>query len=69
MFDRPLRVRWVVGSIHNGDHMEILFCSTKFSTTSITKDVVCAILPVHIKYPLLLIERGNPCSRFLLSIF
>ena len=49
--------------------MEILFCSSQFSTTGITKDVVCAILHVHIKDPLLLIERVNPCSRFLLSLF
>ena len=41
------------------------------STTGVTKAVVCVILSVHIKEPLLLIEKSSPCggSGFPLSLF
>ena len=57
-------VRWVVGSIlHGVDPLSY------FSTTGLTKVVICAILSGmvgHIKEPLLLIRKSIPCgsSRF-----
>ena len=44
--------------------------SSQCSTTGLTKAVVCAILSVHIKEPLLLIGKSSPCggSGFPLTI-
>ena len=43
----------------------LTFRSSQCSTTGVTKTVVCAILSVevvHIKEPLLLIEKSKPCG-------
>ena len=42
----PIRVKWVVGSIPHGGHMEQFYHSIQCSTTGATKAVVCAILSV-----------------------
>ena len=59
--------------------LQIWFChlarlisrSSQYSTTGVTKVVVCVILSgmMHIKEPLLLIEKCSPCgsSRFPLA--
>ena len=49
MLQRPLMVRWVVGSIPHGGP------SSQCSTTGVT---VCGM--VHIKQPLLLIGKSSP---------
>ena len=59
-------VRWVIESILHGGPIEL------FSTTGVTKAVVCVILSgmMHIKEPLLLIGKSSPCggSRFPVSL-
>ena len=54
--------------------IELFLISSQCSTTGVTKVVVCVILSVglvHIKDPLLLIRKSNPCrggSKFPLSV-
>ena len=45
-------------------------CSRQCSTTGVTKAMLCAILSVYIKEPLLLIRKSSPCggSGFPLSL-
>ena len=54
LVERPLIMRWVVGSIPNSEP----------STTGLTNTIGCANLSgmVHIKYVLLLIRKSSPCS-------
>ena len=44
--ERPLMVRWVVGSILHGGPIEFVSRSIQCSTTGITKIVACALLSV-----------------------
>ena len=39
-----------------------IFRSSQCSTTGVTKAVVCVILSVHIKEPLLLIDKSSLCG-------
>ena len=50
-------VRWVVGSIRHG----AIYRSSHYTTTGLTKAVVCVILSgmMHIKEPLLLIGKSS----------
>ena len=58
LVERPLIVRWVVGSMPHGGLIELILV-----TDGVPKSVVCGILSymVHIKDPLLLI-RYSPCN-------
>ena len=53
-----------------GGPIELFFTPSQCSTTCVTKAMVCAILSVHIKEPLLLIRKSSPCggSVFPLSL-
>ena len=44
MVEHPLMVRWVAGSIPCGEPIEVISCSNQFSTTGVTKAVVCIIM-------------------------
>jgi len=50
--EHPLEVRWVVGSIPLGGPIKLFLVPT-----GVTKAVVCAILSVYIKDPLLPIVK------------
>ena len=58
--------------LHGGWTHRAISRSSQWSTTGVTKAVVCAILTgmVHIKEPLLLIGKSNSCgdNRFSLSL-
>ena len=58
-------VRWIVGSIVHDGPIELFLVP---ATTGVTKAVICGM--VHIKEPLLLIGKRNPCggSGFPLSL-
>ena len=58
MVERPLMVRWVVGSIPHGGPVGV--------TKAVVGYVLFCLRKVHIKEPLLLIGKSGPCG-FLLS--
>ena len=64
--ERSLMVRWVVGSILHGVDPLSYFSFQQVSTTGVTKAVVCVILSVgwmvHIKEPLLLMDKSSLCG-------
>ena len=64
-----LMVRWVVGSILHDGPINLFSHSIQCSTIGVTKAEVSVM--VHVKDPLLLIGKSNPCSggsRFPLSL-
>ena len=67
-------MRWVAGSDPHSHLIKLFHVPGSDLTTGVTQTVVCAILAVvmvHIKEPLMLIEKSSPCtgcSGFLLSL-
>ena len=68
MVERPLMVRWVVGSNPHVGLIRGISRSSQSSTTGVTKVVVCNVCQLDdaYKYLLLLIGNSSLCSGSLL---